>query len=117
MACRSSAAERSRILVVFPALTWPRTDGTRAQQLHADVAAVLVDGVMPTQRTAALVSLLAALDAAPVLFPDTNRRDVKKRAKEIAEGEWAGKAVRSAVEAVNVAVLAGATTATSAVGG
>jgi hypothetical protein len=40
-------------------------------------------------------------------------RELKKRAKEIAEGDWAAKAVRDAVSAAQAAVAAGAVAATS----
>lgn len=108
--------EHGRVLRVFPTVSWPQADGTRVRQLFGEIEAAVVEGVMPTSRTAAIVSLLSAVDAAPKLFPTANRRDVKARAKEIAEGEWAGKAVRKAVDAVNGAVIAGVTTATVVTG-
>jgi enolase len=74
---------------------------------------VLVHGPEPTQRTAALASLLSAVDAVPKVVPSDDRRAVKRRAKEIAEGEWAGVAVRKAVEAVNAAVATAVVATTS----
>ncbi|QNG17703.1 GPP34 family phosphoprotein [Rhodococcus triatomae] len=102
--------ERSRILGLFPSVRWPQVDGSREHALRAEIGASLVDGITPTHRTAALISLIAAVDVAPKLFPNADKRAMKKRAKEIAEGDWAGKAVRKAVDAVNTAIMIAATT-------
>jgi hypothetical protein len=101
--------ERGKVLGIFPTTRWPEVDGSHERALRSELSAALLDGVGPTPRTAALVSLLSAVDAAPKLFPDADRRAVKKRAKEIAEGDWAGKAVRKSVEAVNAAIIVAAT--------
>ncbi len=34
---------------------------------------------------------------------------MKKRAKDIAEGDWAGRAVRASVDALNAAIIVAAT--------
>ncbi|KXX60571.1 GOLPH3/VPS74 family protein [Rhodococcus sp. LB1] len=101
--------ERGKVLGIFPTTRWPEVDGSHERALRSELSAALLDGVTPTPRTAALVSLLSAVDAAPKLFPDADRRAVKKRAREIAEGDWAGKAVRKSVEAVNAAIVVAAT--------
>ncbi|WP_370181126.1 GPP34 family phosphoprotein [Rhodococcus wratislaviensis] len=101
--------EKGKVLGIFPTTRWPEVDGSHERTLRSELGAALLDGVTPTPRTAALVSLLSAVDAAPKLFPDADRRAVKKRAKEIAEGDWAGKAVRKSVEAVNAAIIVAAT--------
>ena len=46
--------------------------------------------------TAALISLLLATDLIRKLFPEQDRRALKSRAKEVAESEWAGAAVKRA---------------------
>jgi hypothetical protein len=96
--------ERGRALGIFPTRHWPAEDLAHGARLRAELSKVLVHGLEPTQRTAALASLLSAVDAVPKVVPSDDRRAVKRRAKEIAEGEWAGVAVRKAVEAVNAAV-------------
>lgn len=101
--------ERGRILGVFPTRRWPAIDESHERGVRAELRAALVDGLTPSSRTAALISLLSAVSAAPKIFPDADRRAVKKRAKEIADGEWAGAAVRQAVEAVNAAMIAAVT--------
>lgn len=101
--------ERGKILGLFPAKRWPAVDDSHERQIRTELRSALVDGLTPTPRTAALISLLAAVDAVPKIVPDVDKRQVRKRAKEISEGEWAGKAVRKAVEAVNAAVMVAVT--------
>lgn len=96
--------ERGRILGVFPTKKWPAIDSTPEQRVRDLIRAALIDGLTPEPRTAALIALLSAADAAPKVFPDADKRAVKKRAKEIAQGEWAAKAVRDAVASVNAAM-------------
>jgi hypothetical protein len=101
--------EKGKVLGIFSTTRWPEVDGSHERALRSELGAALLDGITPIPRTAALVSLLSAVGAAPKLFPDADRRAVKKRAKEIAEGDWAGKAVRKSVEAVNAAIIVAAT--------
>ncbi|MCD2110113.1 MULTISPECIES: GOLPH3/VPS74 family protein [Rhodococcus] len=96
--------ERGRILGVFPTKKWLAIDSTHEQRVRELIRAALIDGLTPEPRTAALIALLSAADAAPKVFPDADKRAVKKRAKEIAQGEWAAKAVRDAVASVNAAM-------------
>lgn len=96
--------DRSRILGIFPFTTWlPAT--AVANDLHARVTAVLRDGAQPDQRTALLISLLHAVKAEHKVV-DGPRRQLRARAKEVASGEWAGAAVRKAVEAVQAGAMA-----------
>ena len=59
-------------------------------------------------RTAALVSLLSSLDLAHKVVDREGlpAREIKHRAKEIAEGDWSAKAVSDAVAAAQAAVTA-----------
>ncbi len=98
--------ERGKILGVFPTKKWPAIDFTHEQRVRDLIRAALIDGLTPEPRTAALIALLSAADAAPKVFPDADKRAVKKRAKEIAQGEWAARAVRDAVASVNAAMMA-----------
>ncbi|WP_213932186.1 GOLPH3/VPS74 family protein [Rhodococcus sp. B50] len=98
--------ERGKILGLFPTTKWPAIDSTHEQRVRDLIRAALIDGLTPEPRTAALIALLSAADAAPKVFPDADKRAVKKRAKDIAQGEWAAKAVRDAVASVNAAMIA-----------
>jgi hypothetical protein len=107
-----------KVLGLFPTTQWPAQDSAHERQLRQRLSDVLVVGLTPDPHTRALVSLLLAVDALPkVVGTDrADKRELKRRAKELADGEWAGAAVRKAVEAVNtaVAVSIGAAVAASA---
>lgn len=96
--------QRGRALGIFPTTSWPAIDVTHETQLRAELTEVLEADRPPSERTAALVSLLAAVDAAAKVIGATDKRAAKRRAKELAAGEWAGAAVKRAVDSVNAAV-------------
>jgi hypothetical protein len=105
-----------RLLGLFPRTTWPAADTTREQEVRRTVTACLVDDAEPDQRTGALIALLAAIDqahAAVTAGTTVKKRQLEKRAKQVAEGQWAAKAVKDAVDAATAAML-GAVAATTA---
>jgi hypothetical protein len=95
--------ERSRLVGVLPVTTW--TPGDSAKELRGRVAGVLRDGAQPDQHLALLTSLVHAVKAEHKVV-DGARRQLRARAAEVAEGEWAGQAVRKAVQAVQSSVAA-----------
>jgi len=97
--------ERSRLLGIFPVTTWPPADPGSAKELRARLAAVLRDGVQPDQHFALLVSLVHAVKAEHKIV-DGPRRQLRARTAEVADGDWAGQAVRKAVQAVQTSVAA-----------
>ena len=106
--------ERERVLGLFPRDRWPAADDRRRSQLTQRLRDVLVVGTTPDAEIAALVALLASVDAAPVVVGAegrAERRAVRRRAALIGEGAWAAAAVRRAVEAVQAAVAASASAA------
>ena len=89
-------------LGLIPRTTWPAADTTRDNQLRRTITVCLADGGRPDERTAALIALLWAVDEAHKAVAAntaTTKRQLKKRAKEIAEGQWAAKAVKDAIDA------------------
>jgi hypothetical protein len=60
---------------------------------------------------------VSALNAVTTVFDVRDRRAARRRAKEIAEGNWAATAVRKAVEAVYAATTAAVVASTAASGG
>jgi hypothetical protein len=108
-----------RVLGLIPRRRWPTVDGTHEADVRRRLADALLHGTTPDERTAALVALLSALDVVHrvVEREGMSAREVKARAKEIAEGDWAAKAVRDAVTAaeaaVAAAVIAASTTAST----
>ncbi|QBR93917.1 GOLPH3/VPS74 family protein [Nocardioides euryhalodurans] len=105
-----------RFLGLFPHTTWPAADAAHERAVRQRLQDVLVTGVDPDPRTAGLVALLAAVDQAhKVVDPDRLKaRQVKRRAKDVAEGAWAADAVRDAVQAAQAAVTAAVVASTAA---
>ena len=68
------------------------------------------------ERTAALIAVLSALDLAHKVIDREGlpARELKKRAKEVAEGDWAAKAVRDSIAAAQAAMTAAVVATTTA---
>jgi hypothetical protein len=111
-------SERGKVLGVFPTQRWPTADAAHERQLRVELEQALLTGLQPRERVAALVSLLHALRAVhKVVRPKDHglsKRDLDRRAKEIAEGDWGSAAVRKAVDAMTAATTAAVAAATSA---
>jgi Golgi phosphoprotein 3 (GPP34) len=104
-----------KVLGLFPRTRWPAADSSHEDAVRRDLAAALVQGVQPEQRTACLIALLSAIDRAHKVVDRDGlpAGQVRKRAKEIANGEWAAKAVKDAIAASTAAVTAAVTAATT----
>jgi hypothetical protein len=106
-----------RLLGLFPRTTWPAADTAREDELRRAITACLVVGTDPDERTGTLIALLAAIDQAHnAVTPGTGarKRDLEKRAKEVAEGQWAAKAVKDAVDAATAAMMGAVVASTAA---
>jgi len=114
-------AERGRILGVFPIHRWPAQDASHEAEVRRLMTQALVQQAAPDTRTAALIALVHALRCEDkIVDPQQyglSKRDLRARAEEIAEGNWASKAVRKAIEEMTAAVIAATTAATVASGG
>ncbi|MFD6444034.1 GPP34 family phosphoprotein [Promicromonospora sp. NPDC060204] len=109
--------EQVKVLGLFPSTTWKSHDPAPEAAVRERVLAALTGSADLDEATAALVSLLRATDLIRRLFPDQDRRELKRRAKEIADSEWAGAAVKRAIDELNavmIAVMASTTAATTA---
>lgn len=109
--------EQVKVLGLFPSTTWRTHDPAPEAAVRERVLAALTGTADLDETTAALVSLLHATDLIRRLFPDQDRRELKRRAKEIADSEWAGAAVKRAIDdlnAVMIAMMASTTAATTA---
>lgn len=110
------ARRQGRVLWIFPTTTWPVSDVPAWERTHAELTQVLLGQAAPTFRSGALVSLVSGVDAVTKVFPDAgglSNRELKARAKAVAEGDWAGEAVRKAISDAHAAIAA-ATAATAA---
>lgn len=113
--------QESRLIGMLPRTRWPAADSTHEAEVRERLTSVLLQGTTPDDRTGALVALLVAIDKAHQVVDHAgmSRREVKRRAREVADGAWAAKAVRDAITETYAAVgavvaaTAGATTAGS----
>jgi hypothetical protein len=94
-------------------------DGTAVQLLDEPQAPAR--SAAPAERTAALIALLHALKCEhKVVDPrpyQLSRRQLRARAAEIAQGNWASEAVRKAIDEMMAAVAAASAAATAASSG
>ena len=106
-----------RVLGLFPRTRWPATSTAREAAVLEQLRLALLQGATPEPRVAALASILSALDRVPATLGvrGAEAREAKRRAKELAKGDWPSKAVSDAIaatmSAVTVATMAGSTTA------
>jgi len=115
-------AEQGRVLGVFPARRWPAQDASHEAEIRRLVAEALTQQAVPDTRTAALIALLHALGCEDKIVDPRqyglSKRELRARAEEIAEGNWASEAVHKAIQemmaAVMVATTAAATIASTA---
>src|SRR5215831_13318675 len=114
-------AEKGRILGVFPARRWPAQDDSHEAEVRRLVTQALVQQVAPDTRTAALIALVHALRCEDKIVDPRqhglSKRELRARAEEIAEGNWASEAVRKAIEEMMAAVVAASTAATAGAAG
>lgn len=106
----------AKILGVFPSTRWPAADRTHQEAVRRDLVSVLVSGNEPDPRTGAIVALLHAIGRAHKSVPHEglSSREVRARAKEIADGQWAAQAVKRAIDATTAATIAVVTAAAAA---
>lgn len=108
-------AQENRVLGIFPRHRWPAEDASHEAAVRTGLATALRNGEATDARNRALVSLLLALKVVPKVVDPVSvglsKREVNASAKRIAEGEWAAKAVRSAIESMNAAIIAAVTAA------
>ena len=97
-----------KLLGIIPRTRWPARDASHEDDVRRGLTAILVEGAQPEPRTGALVALLHAVDRAHKSVPHEgiSNGDVRKRAKQVAEGDWAAKAVRDAIQASTAAMVA-----------
>ena len=114
-------AGRGRTLGVFPTRTWPTLDASHEAEVRQLVTQALIQQTAPDERTAALIALLHALKREHnVVDPGAyqlSRRQLRARAGEIAQGNWASDAVRKAIDEMIAAVAAASAAATAASSG
>lgn len=108
-------ADQGKVLGLFPVTRWPAKDARHELEVRTKLEGVLNQGLMPDQLTAALIALLSALNVVPKVITDAvDKRALKRRAKEIADSDWAADAVKKAVSEMQAAITATIVVASSA---
>lgn len=98
--------ERKKVLGLFPVTRYPEADGAPEEALRRRLAAVVLEGADPDERTAALVALLHGARLRALAFPGEDGRAVEQRMKHIAEGQWVQPAVRRALDEAQAVIAA-----------
>jgi hypothetical protein len=80
-------------LWVFHGQRFPTSDPGPESSLRGRLRDVVLTGAAPDTRTVLLLSLVNACDLAKGIFARADRKQVKRRIKELVEGEQLGKAV------------------------
>jgi len=107
--------QEGRVLGIFPSHTWPAVDPSHERQVRAGLHDVLVVGRAPAPREAALISLLQAIGQVPKVLGEVGvpARELRRRAKEVADGGFVDEAVRRAVAEISAATSAAITAASA----
>ncbi|SDH25550.1 Golgi phosphoprotein 3 (GPP34) [Lentzea fradiae] len=105
--------EHRKVLGIFPARSYVVTDEARADEVRRVVGDVARGYRGADARTGSLITLLHAVKSVHKVV-EGDKRDLNRRAKDIAAGNWAGDAVRKAVEAIQAGVVAAATASAAA---
>jgi hypothetical protein len=108
--------EPRKVLGIFPAKSYVITDEKMSEDVRKAVGEVALGYRGADARTGALITLLHAVKAVHKVV-EGDKREMNKRAKDIAAGNWAGEAVRRAVEAIQAGVVAATAAAAAASSG
>ncbi|MDX8032327.1 GPP34 family phosphoprotein [Lentzea sp. BCCO 10_0856] len=108
--------EKTKILGIFPSKTYTLNDPGVVSELRRQVGEVAQGYRAPDERSGALISLLYAVKGVHKVFQG-DKREMNARAKEISAGNWAGVAVKKAIEAVHAATTAAVVASTAAFSG
>ncbi|MBA0126360.1 GPP34 family phosphoprotein [Haloechinothrix sp. YIM 98757] len=93
---------------ILPVSRWPSEESSHEYDVRARLRRALLEDEEPDERTAALISLLAAIDAVPRVAEGVDRAAMRKRAKSIAEGQWATGRNARAIEEITAMVMVAA---------
>ena len=108
-------AAQVRLLGLFPAHRWPAQDARHERQVRQQLIQALVQQHTPDERTAALIALLHALRCEhKIINPGDyglSRQQLSSRGEQIANGNWASRAVRTAIQDMTAAVTAAVSSA------
>jgi hypothetical protein len=82
--------EEHRVLGIFPTVNYPEADSRPEFEIRRRTSAAILRGGTRDERTAALISLAYACDLIGLLFEKGERREAKRRAREITKSQPVG---------------------------
>ena len=97
--------EEKHFLWVIPYQRFPERDPQPERLVRERLYDVIGGRIAPTDRIVALLSLVFACGLLNEVVPKGERREAKKKVKEMLKGEKVGKAVSAVVEEINSAVM------------
>jgi hypothetical protein len=106
--------EREKVLGLFPYRRHLPRDASAEADARRRLKSAVDLGRAGDARTAALASLVFALNMERVVFPDRKKSETRKALKAISQGSWASEAAAAAVQAAQAAIMAAVTAATAA---
>jgi hypothetical protein len=99
--------ETGTVLRIFPTTRWPTYDPGPERAVVTRLRSTLVDGLTPDDRTRTLVGLLWVTGLLAKVVPaganGPDRGTIRRRAKELAAGDWAVVAVKKAIDEASAA--------------
>ncbi|MCY0928254.1 GPP34 family phosphoprotein [Streptomyces sp. H27-H1] len=98
--------ERRKALGMFPVRRFPEADGTVERELRERLAAAVLKGAEPDERTASLIAVIHAAGLHGLAFPGSPGKEIKARTAELADGQWAAESIRSAIRDMRLAMAA-----------
>jgi Golgi phosphoprotein 3 GPP34 len=114
-------AGQGRILGLVPVHRWPAQDSRHETEVRQRLIQALVQQHTSNERTAALIALLHALRCEhKIINPGDyglSRQQLRSRAEQIANGNWASEAVRAAIQEMTAAVVTAVSSAAAASAG
>jgi hypothetical protein len=106
-----------KALGLFPLTRHDVLDTARRDQLLQRIRGALLHGQEPDAETGPLIGLLSAGELVKLVVDKPDRKRAKKRAAEIAEGDWASESVKAAIQAARAAMTAAVVASTAATAG
>ena len=98
-------SEEHKVMGLFPTTRRVQLTAARSESIET-IRSVMNSSDQPELRTSGLVAVVAATGLLPKLVPEMDKKQVKARAKQIAESDWGGDAVAKAISDVQAALVA-----------
>jgi len=97
--------EEHRILRLIPSKRYPTVYSGPEMELRERIRDVVLKEKQPDERTVIIISLLHACKLVNEVFEKGERREAKRRIKQIIKGEAVGKAVSDTVAGIQAAIF------------